>query len=191
MNTKLLAIAMSALLVVTGGAAAVTTGGSMQAGDDPATATNAPSDVDAQATYENGTVTVTVTADGEPVENVTVEADDTEATTGPNGATTFETDGEDEVELSFEHDGFEGEQEYLVQDGSLTLVEEEYEYDVEEAEESEEAEDEEDAEEAEEEEESEEAEDDGDEEDDEDEESEEEAEDDESEDEDDDDDGDD
>jgi len=143
-------LAIAAVLCVSGVAAA--TGAASpgnEAGAQADETTSTPTDVDATAVLNNGTVAVTVTAGGNPAENVAVSYDDRTQLTDENGSASFDIseDGEDEVELELEKDGFEGELEYVVEDGTLTLVEEEYEYEYEEddeREDPEEAEDEED-----------------------------------------------
>jgi hypothetical protein len=120
--------AVLAALVAFGGVAAAGTGavGPQLATGDANSATN----VDAQATYENGTVTVTVTDAGDPLQNVTVYAGgEAVGTTDANGTVAFDADATDELELELVGDAFEGELEYELDDGALALSEEEYEYD--------------------------------------------------------------
>lgn len=125
MNTKILAVALAALLVAAGGAAAV---GSTVADDDqPDTR-----DADIAASYDGANVTVTVTNGGDPVPNATVEVGDEESTTDANGTVTAAVDDDGEVDVEVEAPGFEGEHEYAVVDGDLVLQEESFEYDVEE-----------------------------------------------------------
>lgn len=127
MTSKLLAVGVEVLLLTGAGAAAVSTGVVTNGADTPEE--SGPRDVDAQATLDNGTVTVTVTADGDAIENVTVSADDEDVgTTGANGTVTFETNETEELEIGLEKGDFEGELSYAVQNGSLVLVEEAYEY---------------------------------------------------------------
>lgn len=124
MNTKILAVALAALLVAAGGAAAV---GSTVAsdGDQPDTR-----DADVEAVYDGGNVTVTVTNGGDPVPNATVEVGDGEYTTDANGTVTAPVD-DDEADVEVEAPGFEGEHEYALVDGELVLQAEKFEYDVE------------------------------------------------------------
>ncbi|MFC7176826.1 hypothetical protein [Halosegnis marinus] len=131
MKAEALAVALAAMLTVVGGAAAVTGTGATNA----MTATNADAgaagSADVAATYENGTVTVTVTRGGEAVENATVETADGEYTTDANGIVVAENVSVgDELEVEVDGEGFDGEVEYVVDDGGLTLVEEEYEYET-------------------------------------------------------------
>ncbi|MFB6161195.1 MAG: hypothetical protein ABEJ61_08470 [Haloferacaceae archaeon] len=132
MNATTTIAAVLVVLLAAVGAAAGTGGVPAVAadvtGDGP---TAGPTDVDADATYDGGTVTVTVAGDGGPVENVTVAVDDRRATTGANGTAIVETNASGELEVELEKGGFAGELEYLVRNGSLTLVEESYEYGVE------------------------------------------------------------
>jgi len=139
MNPRsLVAAGLAVLLVAAGGGAALTE--TVQTAGDGGDATSAPRGVDVAATHDDGTVTVTVTDDGAGVEGVAVHADDERVgTTDANGTVAFETDADDELELELTTDGFEGELEYVLQDGSLTLVEEEYEYAEPDDEESEDA----------------------------------------------------
>jgi hypothetical protein len=129
-RSTIAAVAVAALLCVAGvaGATGAATPGASQFAqtDDqsPSAAT-----VDASATIENETLVVTVTADGEPAENVSVSYNDQTAQTGADGTASFAVSDDDEAEIELETDGFEGELEYGVADGSLTLLEEEYEYD--------------------------------------------------------------
>lgn len=128
MNRQLLAIGLAALVVTVGAAAAV--GSTLAQGDDLDTR-----DANIDATYDNGTVTATITNGGDPVENATVEIGDEEYTTGENGTVTADiTEDEDEVEIKFETEHIEGKSEYAIVDGELVLQEEEFEYEVEDAE---------------------------------------------------------
>lgn len=125
---------IAAVLVVALAAAGVAAAGPatlQSVADEPAEIRSTPSSVDASATYDNGTVTVTVASDGDGVENVTVYADgETVGTTDGNGTVTFETNATDELELELEKGNFEGELEYVIRDGSLVLTEESYEYEL-------------------------------------------------------------
>jgi hypothetical protein len=134
MNSTTTIAAVLVVLLAAGGAAAGTGGVPTTPADvtEGDTSPDGPSNVDASATYDDGTVTVTVTDGNDPVENVAVEVDDRRATTGTNGTAAVETNASDEFEVELENGGFEGELEYLVRNGSLTLVEESYEYGVEE-----------------------------------------------------------
>lgn len=126
MNSKLLAIGLAALVVTVGGAAAV---GSTIADDDASELDTREAAID--ATYDNGTVTATVTNGGDPIENATVEVGDEEYTTDANGTVTADVADEDEIEVSFETDSIEGKSEYAIVDGELVLQEEEFEYEAE------------------------------------------------------------
>jgi hypothetical protein len=124
-STKVLAAGIVVLLAVGGVAAADTGVGTQTPNSDAGSVTN----VNAYAAYENGTVTVTVTDAGEPLENVSVfVAEERVGTTDANGTATFDTTATEELELELAGDQFEAELEYTVEDGSLRLVEEEYEY---------------------------------------------------------------
>ena len=113
------------MLTVVGGAAAV----SSTATTGATTAADTSRDADVTATYDSGTVTVAVTNGGEPVENASVEVGDGEYTTDANGAVVAESvDAEDDVTVEGEGDAFEAEQEHALENGTLTLVSEEYEY---------------------------------------------------------------
>jgi hypothetical protein len=129
MNTNsLAAAAVAVLLVAAGGGAALSTGTVQQMTGDESDATG-PRDVDTAATYDNGTVTLTVTDANGRVENVTVFLEDElVGTTGANGTVTFETNETEDLELELEKGGFDGTVTYQIVDGSLVLVEEEYEY---------------------------------------------------------------
>lgn len=125
---------IAAFLVVVLAAAGVAAAGPatlQSVADEPAEVASTPSNVDASATYDNGTVTVTVTSGGDGVENVTVYADGEKVgTTDANGTVTFETNATEELELELEKGNFEGELEYVIRDGSLVLTEESYEYEL-------------------------------------------------------------
>lgn len=131
-------LAVLAVLLVAGSGAAVTGLAQTDAGASSASV----SDLEMEATLDSEAVAVTVADDGAPVENasVTVEGDESvTATTDADGTATvnrtaLSEDGEslEELEVEYESDHAEGELEYVVADGSLTLVEEEYEYEVDE-----------------------------------------------------------
>lgn len=123
----ILAAGLAVLVAAAGGGAALT--GAAQPSDDASDVADGPRDVDVTAAYDDATVTVTVTdADG-GVENVSVSHDDERVgTTDANGTVTFTTDATDELELTLETGAFEGELEYDLRNGSLTLVEESFEY---------------------------------------------------------------
>lgn len=75
------------------------------------------------AILENETVTVTVTYDGEGVENASVTANDRAVgATGSDGTVTFtiDTDETEELELEIAKVEFETERTYIIQDGDLT-----------------------------------------------------------------------
>lgn len=123
--SKLTVVALVGVLVAAGAVTAAATGMPGVASD--AEEKQGPRGVDVAATHDNGTVTVAVTTDGSGVENVTVLADDERVgTTDANGTVTFETDDSEELELH--KSGFEGKLEYVLRNGSLLLLEEEYEY---------------------------------------------------------------
>lgn len=133
--SKSLLAALVVLLVAGGGVAATDV-----AQTDTDASTTTVSALDMGATLENETVTVHVMDGSEPVENasITVEGDeDVTVVTDANGAATVNVsnvteDGASLDELDVEYDSatVEGELEFVVQDDSLTLVEETYEYDV-------------------------------------------------------------
>lgn len=80
-------------------------------------------------TYDNGTVTVTVSENGTGVENVSVAVDgEIVGTTGADGSLTFEPNATDELELELWKGEFEGELKFAIHDGSLIIQEEAYEY---------------------------------------------------------------
>jgi len=125
--SKLTVVALVGVLVAAGAVTAAATGLPGAGSDDEEE--QGPRGVDVAATHDNGTVTVTVTTDGSGVENVTVLADDEEVgTTDANGTVAFETNDSEELELELHKSGFEGELEYVLRNGSLLLLEEEYEY---------------------------------------------------------------
>ncbi|MEA5388732.1 hypothetical protein VB779_18065 [Haloarculaceae archaeon H-GB11] len=135
LSTKTAALALVAL-VATGGAVATASTETLDGNSALTAAGNAPTDVDVDAHYENDTVDVTVTDDDEPLENVSVVANgDASATTDANGTVAFdavnltdENETFEELELELSADGFEGELTYAVENGSLVLQEEHYEY---------------------------------------------------------------
>jgi len=136
--TKTIA-AVAVMLLAAGGAVASTGGVSMT--DDGTDATTAVHEnVEASAAYDNGTVTLTV-ADGDDPVNATVEveAGDVERTVAAdaNGTVIVNASGAEELEVEISGDGFEGELEYAVSDDGLRLIEEEYEYEIEEGEDDE------------------------------------------------------
>jgi hypothetical protein len=130
MTAKTLAVGLAVVLMMVGGAAAVTAGpaGGTQAPDATNATATAPGEADIEATYDNGTVTATVTQGGEPVENASVEIDEEEYTTDANGSVVAESDGNAYLEVEVETDGFEGEIKYKIANNSLLIYEEEYEY---------------------------------------------------------------
>jgi hypothetical protein len=130
MTAKTLAVGLAVVLMMVGGAAAVTAGpaGGTQAPDATNATATAPGEADIEATYDNGTVTATVTQGGEPVENASVEIDEEEYTTDANGSVVAESDGNAYLEVEVETDGFEGEVKYKTANNSLLIYEEEYEY---------------------------------------------------------------
>ena len=137
MAAKTLAVGLAVVLMMVGGAAAVTAGPATQShaqtqvADTGMNAT-APGEADIEATYDNGTATVTVTQGGEPVKNASVEIDEEEFTTDANGTVVAESDGNASLEIEAETGGFEGEVKYKIANNSLLIHEEEYEYKYEE-----------------------------------------------------------
>lgn len=129
MSTKVIAVALAVVLTTVGGAAAVTTTGGIAMQE----ATDSPTgEADVDATYDGGTVTVTVTRGGDPVPGAVVEVADGEYATDANGTVVArDVAVEDELTVEVEADGFEGEVEYERTDGNLTISKEEYEYEAE------------------------------------------------------------
>lgn len=129
-STQIIAVGLAALLAV-GGVGAAVSGVGPQALSGDATETTVEN-VNAHAVADNGTVTVSVTDRGAPVENVTVYADsddeELDGSTDANGTVTFDIDASEELEIELEGESFEAELDYTVEDGSLILLEEEYEY---------------------------------------------------------------
>lgn len=124
--TKILATVLGITLAIGGvaaGAGAVPLAASEQT-------TTGVTDADVDATWEDGTVTVTVMDAGSAVANATVEVNDGEAVTNENGTATVAIDPNEteSVEIEVEHDGFEAELEYDVTEDGLVLLSEEYEY---------------------------------------------------------------
>jgi hypothetical protein len=123
----IVAAGLAVLVAAAGGGAALT--GAAQPSDDAADVADGPRDVDVTAAHDDGTVTVTVTDAGGGVENVSVHHDDARVgRTDANGTVTFTTDASEELELELQKGAFEGELEYDLGNGPLTLVEESYEY---------------------------------------------------------------
>ena len=76
--------------------------------------------LDADVTYDNGTVELTVTQNGSAVENASVAANGEDVgTTDANGSLTFETNASEELELEIEHGEQELELEYEIEHGEL------------------------------------------------------------------------
>jgi hypothetical protein len=92
-----------------------------------------------EASLEDGTVTVTVSYDGDAVRNATMYAnDETVGTTDADGTVSFDLGNEtEELELEIVKGAFETELEYTIDSGTLTLVESEHEGDGDHAEERE------------------------------------------------------
>lgn len=129
-------VSVALVLLLTAGGAVASTGGVPLATDASPAATAVPADVEADAAYDNGTVTVTVMNETAPLSNVTVivETDETEhrVTTNANGTVTVDVGSAiDELEIAITADTFEGELEYRIAGDDLRLVEESYEYAVE------------------------------------------------------------
>lgn len=138
--TKLLSLLVAAALVTAGA-------GTVVAVDETATATatNTPTDaleedlnetdVAVDASYDNGTVDLTVTTDDTGAENVSVTANgDAVGETDANGTLTFETNATDELELTLTGDQFTAEYVYAIENGSLVLEDSEVELDDEDGE---------------------------------------------------------
>lgn len=143
------AVLVVAVLLASGGvAAAVGVSNGLGARNAAAsTAVDGVSNADIVATLDNGTITVTVTANGAPITNGTVEVNDYELITDANGTVTAnatelaDDESLDELTIEVESNGFEGEVKYDVRDGALDIQTEEYDYDThEEAEEDDESE---------------------------------------------------
>ena len=147
--TKILAAGLVVLLA----AGAVTAAGAGSNGQVAPSDTGRVTNADVDTTYENGTVTLTLVDDGggEGIANATVDvkreyqgddsarADDEGAyerigTTDANGTTAFDLTPENAsrnvtaLEAHFTKGAFSAELEYRVENGSLSLIEEEYEY---------------------------------------------------------------
>ncbi|QKY20271.1 hypothetical protein B4589_007715 [Halolamina sp. CBA1230] len=76
--------------------------------------------LDADVTYDNGTVELTVTQNGSAVENASVAANGEDVgTTDANGSLTFETNASEELEIEIESGEKELELEYEIEDGEL------------------------------------------------------------------------
>ena len=143
-STKIIAVGLTALLAISGVGAAVSGVGPQALSGDATEST--VENVNAHAVADNGTVTVTVTDSGEPIEDVSVYAgsDDEEmdGSTDANGTVAFDMEPSEELEIELEGKNFEGELDYTVEDESLVLLEEEYEIeDIEEDEKDEEEDD--------------------------------------------------
>lgn len=134
-------VAVLAVLLVAGSGAAVT--GLAQT--DTGASTASVSDLEMDATLDDDAVAVRVTDGDAPVENASIavegEEDVTTSTDADGTATvdrsalTEDDESLEELEVEYEADDAEGELEYVVEGDSLTLVEETYEYDVDEREE--------------------------------------------------------
>jgi hypothetical protein len=131
-------VAVLAVLLVAGSGAAVT--GLAQT--DTGASTASVSDLEMDATLDDDAVAVRVTDGDAPVENasiavegeedVTVSTDADGTATVDRSALTEDDESLEELEVEYESDDAEGELEYVVEGDSLTLVEETYEYDVDE-----------------------------------------------------------
>ena len=131
-------VAVLAVLLVAGSGAAVT--GLAQT--DTGASTASVSDLEMDATLDDDAVAVRVTDGDAPVENASIvvegEEDVTTSTDADGTATvdrsalTEDDESLEELEVEYEADDAEGELEYVVEGDSLTLVEETYEYDVDE-----------------------------------------------------------
>jgi hypothetical protein len=141
-------VVMAVLLIVGGGGAAAASGVADVANTDAQP--DRPTNVDATAALADGTVTVVVTNNGDAYRGVNVsvegetaddvhsayenethnetDADEVVATTGENGTATVAVGNVSELEVELTAPGFAGELEYVVNNGSLVLVSEEYEY---------------------------------------------------------------
>ena len=137
-------VAVLAVLLVAGSGAAVT--GLAQT--DTGASTASVSDLEMDATLDDDAVAVRVTDGDTPVENASIVVEgeeDVTASTDADGtatvdrsALTEDDESLEELEVEYEADDAEGELEYVVEGDSLTLVEETYEYDVDEEDEDEE-----------------------------------------------------
>jgi hypothetical protein len=80
--------------------------------------------LDVSAELDDGTVTVSVSYDGDPVANATVYADgERVGTTGGDGTVAFAANVTEDLEVTVEKGEFEAELAYTVQDGDLVLSE--------------------------------------------------------------------
>lgn len=124
--TKVAAAGLALLLVAAGGGAALSASPATQPDTGDSSSLR---DADVASTYDDSTLTVTVTSNGTGVENVSVyAADERVGTTDANGTVSFEATDDEELEVELVAGDFEGELSYVIEDGSLVLVEEEYEY---------------------------------------------------------------
>ncbi len=120
MNLRtLLAVGLAALLMSAGvGAATGSTATQSSAEDVDELETN----YDVTAAYDNGSVTLTVTANGSGVEGIDVYLDEElVGTTDANGTVTFEHELEDDLEVTLEREEVVTELEFEYEDGELKL----------------------------------------------------------------------
>ncbi|QZX98521.1 hypothetical protein [Halobaculum rubrum] len=134
---KLLAVALATLLVGAGvGAAATSTGtGATVAATDASV-----DEYETDAAYDNGTVTLAVTANGSGVEGLSMLRNDTlVGTTDADGAVAFDVNASDteEVELDVTGENVSGEIVLAFENGSVTVAEAEFEAETDEEEENE------------------------------------------------------
>lgn len=127
----LLVVFVVALMVSAGaGAAATGTGGTDTTITETATETETetePANYDADASYDNGTVTFVVTENGSAVEGLDVGVDgESVGATDAHGTVTFDSN-ESRIEIEIAGENVTGEFEYERANGSLTLVEGEFE----------------------------------------------------------------
>lgn len=130
MTAKPFAVGLAIMLTMVGGAAAITAGPAQPHAQAQETGLNAtaPGEADIGATYDSSTVTVTVTQDGESVENASVEINEQVYTTDANGTVVTAYDGDTELEIEVDTSGFEGKVTYNLVGNSLLIQDEEYEY---------------------------------------------------------------
>ncbi|MFC6786291.1 hypothetical protein ACFQFH_10420 [Halobaculum halobium] len=132
--TKLLAVGLAALLMSAGvGAAATSTG----AGATVAATDASVEEYEADAAYDNGTVTLTVTANGSGVEGLSVLRDDSLlGTTDADGSVAFDVNDSEteEVELDVTGENVSGEVELAIENGSVSVEEAEFEVETDEEE---------------------------------------------------------
>jgi len=147
---QLTALALTAMLMTAGSGAAITGVPGSATATNEAPEDGAVTDVEIDASYDapseneptndttNARVSVSVIDEDGPVENASVELNgDSVGTTDANGSLVVEKTLEEELGADVEKGAFEGELEYRVENDSLILLSEKYEYQERESEEDE------------------------------------------------------